>query len=121
PATSTPDTTAVPPARPCPAWALPARSPTRAPPPPPGRTALARAAKPLLDERLGQAPPDDRPRRHHHRLLPLPRRRVRHRARTHPARSPPLPLGHPANHQTPQMTHLLPGALSLPFTSAGLA
>jgi Transposase DDE domain len=78
----------------------------------PGRTALARRANPLLDERLRQALPDDRPRRHHRRLLPLPRRRVRHRTRTHPARLPPLPLGHPANHQTAQMTHLLPGALS---------
>ena len=37
---------------------------------------------------------------------------LRHRARTHPARPPPLPLGHPAHHQATQVTHLLPGALS---------
>src|SRR6266516_7689831 len=57
-----------------------------------------------MDERLRQAPPHDRPRRHRRRLLSLPGRRVRHRARTHPARPQPLPPRHPPGHQAAQMT-----------------
>lgn len=47
-------------------WASPTRSPARARPPHSGRAALACGAKPLLDERLRQAPPDDRPQRQDH-------------------------------------------------------
>ncbi|MDP9797021.1 hypothetical protein J2S43_005533 [Catenuloplanes nepalensis] len=64
----------------------------------------------LLDERLRQDPPLHRPQGHHHRLLPLPRRRDRHCPSTHPTRPNPLPMADPAHHPQTQV-NLLPGAL----------
>jgi hypothetical protein len=49
------------------------------------------------------------------RYLPLPGRRVRHRACTHPARPPPLPLGHPAHNQAAQMTPIAGRSKTIKF------
>lgn len=61
---------------------------------------------PFVDERLRKATPLHRPRRQDRRLLPLPRRRVRHRPCTHPRSPNPLPLGHPTHHPTPQINQM---------------
>jgi len=72
----------------------------------PGRWALGDRADELVDERLRQAPPDDRTQRHHRRLLPLPRCRTGRHPPDHPARPQPLPVGHTPYHQTTEMTSI---------------
>ena len=72
----------------------------------PGWPALGDRADKLMDERLRQAPPDDRTQRQDRRLLPLPRRRPGHYPSAHPARTLPLPVGHPPHHQTTEVTSI---------------
>ena len=60
--------------------------PHRHPRPHPGHPPVAHRTHQLLDERLRQTPADDRPQPRHRRLLPLPRRRLRHHPPAHPAR-----------------------------------
>ena len=54
--------------------------------------------------KLRQAPPLHRPRRHHRRLLPLPSRRFRHPPLPDPKSPPDLPLAGPPHHPPSQVT-----------------
>ena len=75
---------------------------------PPDRWALGDRAHQFVDERLRKATTLHRQEWRHRRLLPLPRRHLRHCPSIDPASPQVLPMGQPTHHQTTQMITLLP-------------